>query len=97
MKKESIKIAKETISSIRRNIIMALTQIAEEHGGTKKEIDFEELDLHFVQSNTEDMILGFNSKGKLYSDNSEDETLKNLSVDLLILILEKLTQKLKLK
>ena len=86
-----VKKSQKSIGAVRKEVIAALKKIAKDNGG---EVNLNDLDLFFVQSNTEDMIFSFDSKGKLGADNMEDATFKNLSTDFLILMLKEVSKKI---
>ena len=79
------------LSEVRKKLISNLKYFATKHG-KNGEIVFEKADLSFVQSNTEDTIYSFNSKGGLDSENEQDEHLEDLATDLLALIYSSITK-----
>lgn len=86
------------LKALRSEIISELKKFAIKHGtGSKgeREIVFEDFKLSFVQSNTEDMIYSYNSQGLISGDNQADMSFKDLSTDLLLLILTDLNKKRK--
>jgi len=79
------------LSEVRKKLISNLKYFAKKHG-KNEEIIFEKANISFVQSNTEDTIYSFNSKGGLYSESEQDEHLEDLSTDLLALIYSSITK-----
>lgn len=93
----TVKNITKELGAVRKQVISELKKFAKQHGkgGAIKTIEFADVDLSFVQSNTENYIWAFDSKGNLQSDNIEDATFENLSTDLLLSILTELTKKSK--
>jgi hypothetical protein len=94
----SVRVFAYQLKGIRLATIDCLKEIAKKFGDENGYLELNSVieEVSFLHPNTEDVIYGFDSEGKVESENGEEgDVLEDISTDVLMMMWEKLSENLK--